>query len=296
MGYEWCALAAATLWAIAALISVKPARHLGAFAYSRWRMLMVTLMLGFGSLLTGGWQSLPLGAWPTLALSGLVGIFIGDTALFACMNRLGPRRSGLLFSCHALFSALLGVWLFSETLAGPRLWGATLVLCGVWLAITFGRRGQGHEWETVRGSLLTGVGLGLLAALCQSSSAVIAKPVMSDPTIDPITASLARMSAALMAHSLLRWLRIPLTMPLRPLNREILGLISLNGFLAMALGMTLILVALRYGDVGMVSILSSTTPVVLLPLLWWHTGQRPALPAWLGALLTSGGIALVLGA
>ena len=29
MGYEWLALAAASLWAIAALISVKPARHLG---------------------------------------------------------------------------------------------------------------------------------------------------------------------------------------------------------------------------------------------------------------------------
>ena len=32
MGYEWLALAAASLWAVAALISVKPARHLGASA------------------------------------------------------------------------------------------------------------------------------------------------------------------------------------------------------------------------------------------------------------------------
>ncbi len=58
MGYEWLALAAASLWAVAALISVKPARHLGAFAYSRWRMLLVSLMLGSASLATGGWQTL----------------------------------------------------------------------------------------------------------------------------------------------------------------------------------------------------------------------------------------------
>jgi len=38
MGYEWLALAAAFLWAIASLLSVTPARHLGTFAYSRWRM------------------------------------------------------------------------------------------------------------------------------------------------------------------------------------------------------------------------------------------------------------------
>ena len=55
MGYEWLALASASLWAVAALISVKPARHLGAFAYSRWRMFLVSLMLGTMSLLTGGW-------------------------------------------------------------------------------------------------------------------------------------------------------------------------------------------------------------------------------------------------
>ncbi len=32
MGYEWLALGAAFLWAIASLLSVTPARHLGTFA------------------------------------------------------------------------------------------------------------------------------------------------------------------------------------------------------------------------------------------------------------------------
>lgn len=45
MGYEWLALAAACLWALSSMISVTPARHLGAFAYSRWRMGCVTIML-----------------------------------------------------------------------------------------------------------------------------------------------------------------------------------------------------------------------------------------------------------
>ena len=67
MGYEWLALAAASLWAIAALISVKPARHLGAFAYSRWRMFLVSLMLASASLVTGGWQTLTESALPLLA-------------------------------------------------------------------------------------------------------------------------------------------------------------------------------------------------------------------------------------
>lgn len=101
MGYEWLALASASLWAIAALISVKPARHLGAFAYSRWRMFLVSLMLGTMSLLTGGWQTLTASALPLLAISGLVGIFVGDTALFACMKPVGAKTQcpALLLPC-----------------------------------------------------------------------------------------------------------------------------------------------------------------------------------------------------
>ncbi len=302
MGYEWLALAAASLWAVAALISVKPARHLGAFAYSRWRMFLVSLMLASASLVTGGWQTLTESALPLLALSGLIGIFVGDTALFASMNRLGPRRSGLLFSCHALFSALLGLWLFGEQLGGWRLVGALLVLAGVMLAILFGRRGnpqqaqQHNEWEQVRGHLAVGIALGLTAALCQSLGAIIAKPVMMAGNVDAVSASGIRMGSALLAHCALRVLRVPLAMPHNPINRQVLGMIGINGFLAMALGMTLILVALRQGDVGMVAILSSTTPVILLPLLWWHSGMRPALPAWAGALLATLGTAMVLGA
>ncbi|AHE50180.1 drug/metabolite exporter family protein [Aeromonas hydrophila 4AK4] len=302
MGYEWLALAAASLWAVAALISVKPARHLGAFAYSRWRMFLVSLMLASASLVTGGWQTLTESALPLLALSGLIGIFVGDTALFACMNRLGPRRSGLLFSCHALFSALLGLWLFGEQLGGWRLVGALLVLAGVMLAILFGRRGnlqqgqQHNEWEQVRGHLAVGIALGLTAALCQSLGAIIAKPVMMAGNVDAVSASGIRMGSALLAHCALRVLRVPLAMPHNPINRQVIGMIGINGFLAMALGMTLILVALRQGDVGMVAILSSTTPVILLPLLWWHSGMHPALPAWAGALLATLGTTLVLGA
>ncbi|WP_421208145.1 MULTISPECIES: DMT family transporter [unclassified Aeromonas] len=295
MGYEWLALASASLWAIAALISVKPARHLGAFAYSRWRMFLVSLMLGSISLLSGGWQTLTAGTLPLLALSGLIGIFIGDTALYACMNRMGPRRSGLLFSCHALFSAMLGLWLFNEPLTGWRLLGALLVFVGVMLAILFGRRSNNNEWEQIRGGLGIGITLGLTAALCQSLGVIIAKPVMMSGNVDAVSASGVRMATALLAHCSLRLAGMPIARPLNPINRRVLAMIIANGFLAMTLGMTLILIALRQGEVGMVAILSSTTPVLLLPLLWWHSGERPSIAAWVGALIATLGTALVLG-
>ena len=130
---EALALLAAACWAVSSLFSAPPAQRLGAFAFSRWRMLFASLLLWGLALFSGGWRSLDASAMGLLALSGLVGIFIGDTALFACMNRLGPRRSGVLFACHALFSGVLAwVWL-GEVLWGWALLGSELLVAGVML-------------------------------------------------------------------------------------------------------------------------------------------------------------------
>ncbi|MCG6507809.1 EamA family transporter, partial [Vibrio parahaemolyticus] len=116
MGFEWLALAAAFLWAIAGLMSVTPARHLGTFAGGGGGGGCTSVILGTIALLSGGWSSVDTSAVTPMMLSGLIGIFIGDTALFACLNRMGPRQAGLLFSCHAVFSAILGYFLFSESM------------------------------------------------------------------------------------------------------------------------------------------------------------------------------------
>lgn len=79
MGYEWLALAAAFLWAVASLLSVTPARHLGTFAYSRWRMGCTSLILVSMALATGGWATVNSEMVTPMMYSGLIGIFIGDT-------------------------------------------------------------------------------------------------------------------------------------------------------------------------------------------------------------------------
>jgi uncharacterized membrane protein len=74
----------------------------------------------------------------------------------------------------------------------------------------------------------------------------------------------------------------------------VLAQTALNGFIAMGVGMTLVLLALEKGDVGMVAILSSVSPILVLPLLWLQLKRAPAAGAWLGAALTVIGTALLL--
>jgi drug/metabolite transporter (DMT)-like permease len=229
-----------------------------------------------------------------MMLSGVIGIFIGDTALFACLNRMGPRQAGLLFSCHAVFSAILGYFLFSETMTNLELLGSGLVFSGVLTAIFFGRKGQSNnQLESIKGKVWVGISLGLLAALCQALGGIIAKPVMLTE-IDPIAASAMRMMTAFAAHCLFFFSGARLARATRPMNLKIFSITALNGFLAMAVGMTLILYALQQGNVGMVALLSSTTPIMLLPILWIYSGKRPNRFAWIGAIVAVAGTGILV--
>ena len=291
---EALALLAAVCWAVSNLFSAPPAQRLGAFAFSRWRMVFASLILWGLALASGGWRSLDAAALVLLGLSGVVGIFIGDTALFSCMNRLGPRRSGVLYATHALFSGVLAWALLGERLWGWALLGSGLLVGGVMVAVAWGKRaGETHVWEQTRGPLAVGVALGLLSALCQSLGTLMIKPLMGTG-IDPVAASAARMSLALLAHMVLfasGWTGARAKAPLR---REDAFLIFMSAAVAMALGMTLILIALRDGQAGLVAVLSSVTPVLVLPLLWLVYRRRPATGAWLGAVLAVLGTALIL--
>jgi len=72
-----------------------------------------------------------------------------------------------------------------------------------------------------------------------------------------------------------------------------MGLAVLSAFVATALGMSFLMAALRQGDVGVVSTLSSVTPVAILPMVWIRSGKRPSAPAWLGAAVAIAGTALI---
>lgn len=291
--HEIAALGAATCWAVTGLISAGPAGHLGALAFNRLRQIFVTGLLALYVVATGTWRELDVGSAGPLLLSGLVGIFVGDTLLFAALNRLGPRRSGILFALNAPIAAILGWLMLGENLAPKAVAGIALTVAGVLLAILFGkRRAQLHQWETVKGPLWIGVALGLGAAAGQAIGSIIARPVM-ETGIDPFVASMLRVGIAAVCLSALTRLPIAGIKPKAPLTWRVAALTALTGTIGLAIGMTLLLFALSGGKVGIVSTLSATTPVIILPMLWVRTGERPAGGAWAGAALVVAGMALI---
>ncbi len=281
------ALGAALCWAVGGMIAFHPISRLGAVSFNRIRMPMVFLMLSVMAVFTGGWNTISLANFNPLIVSGIVGIFLGDTAMFLTLFRLGPRRTSILFATNAPLTIILGYLFLQERIGVIPLLGCTSVFAGVTLAIMFGNNGkQKHRWESVRGSYPVGILLGLFAALCQALALIIAKPVL-EMGVEPVAASAVRVGVSALCLIFVYFIngKSKLTKQKQVITPSILGLIAFSGLIGMAIGMTLLLYALASGTAGVVSTLSATTPVIMLPLIWIKTREAPSSGAWAGAVL-----------
>lgn len=289
--HELAALGTATCWATTGILASDAIRALGAFHFNLIRQVFVSLILAgvvlaSGTLALPGWEAVAV-----LAVSGVVGILLGDTLNFAAVGRLGPRRAGAVFALNAPMAAVLGWVLLGERL-GLQAWaGIAVTVAGVALAI-LGRPASGaHRLEQVWGGLGIGVLFGLGAALGQAAGALIARPYMAGG-LDPYVGSLIRVGASGLAMGVLAGLPWAPPRP-REVSGRVLGLTAATALIGLLLGMTLFLYALQGSQTGIIATLSATSPVIILPLLWLRTGQRPTALSWAGGLLAVVGLALI---
>ena len=279
------ALGAAFSWTLASIFSHHPVRMLGPLHFNRLRMIIATVILLVVIVLQGGDWHISPGLLLPIIISSLVGVVLGDYFLFVAVRRLGLRRTGVLFAANAPIAALLG-WLFlEEGIGGLKTIAICLGVAGICLAVLYGkRRDLLHVWEEITPPLWLGVGAGICAAFGQAIGILILRPVMEGGA-DPMMTTLVRVGFAAACFCL--------TWPFdkRPESRlvfpslKIAGLITANSFFGISFGVVLLLVALETGSVADVTILSSITPVLILPFVWYQTRYCPTWGAWVGAIL-----------
>ncbi len=289
--HELAALGTATCWATTGLIAADAVRALGPFHFNLIRQGFVACLLAVIVLAMGSAGGLDWTIVAVLAISGIVGILMGDTFNFAAVGRLGPRRAGAIFALNAPMAALMGWALLDEALPLQAILGIGVTVAGVALAILGRPRVNAHRFETLQGSILIGVLFGLGAAFGQAAGSLIARPVMT-AGLDPYLASLVRVGASGAAMGLL------IATPLAPATpkafpRNVLILTAITAIIGLLIGMTLFLYALQGSKTGIIATLSATSPVIILPMMWLRTGQRPTGLSFCGAMLAVAGLALI---
>ena len=114
IGY-FLAIGAAAIWSAVALSATRVVRYFGSYNYNLLRLLGIIFF--FFPYVYINWESLYFNQsiFSAIILSSIIGIIIGDTFLFVCLKRLGPRRQALLFSMQIPFTIILAE-IFLQTL------------------------------------------------------------------------------------------------------------------------------------------------------------------------------------
>ncbi|TWF54212.1 DMT family transporter [Neorhizobium alkalisoli] len=271
---------------------------------ARWQLTSSFIMTSIAATIVGGWATLDMWQIEALIGSSIAGIVIASTTYFAAIYSVGPRVTALLFSLAAPFALALGYLDLGETITAQQGVGVVLVLIGIVIAIGIRRRRPAPmiplaDAEPIEQPLpplhrisALGITLGIITALGQAVGSLLARPAMAAGA-EPFAAMAVRAGFA----TLIFWAILLLPLPgvrsnERPQPRD-LGLAVTASFFGTALGMSLLMAALQTGNVGLVSTLSSMTPVVILPMVWVRSGKMPRPLAWAGAAIAIIGTALI---
>ncbi|MCY6381049.1 DMT family transporter [Hoeflea prorocentri] len=286
------ALGASFCWAAGALLAHKPATLLGPLALTRIQLVWAAAALVVLVTLQGGWNSVVWSHWPAFVIASIVGVVVGNFAILSCLQRGGPRRAQLLLSMNGPFAAVLGFVFLGEVLTAQKLLGGALVLAGLALAIRYGSNSR-DRLEDIKGSAAVMIALGLLAAASNAVGLVFLKPAMLAGT-DPLAANALRTAGGTLIVALLVLWRPIMFAPINKPDIRLSILAITPGILGYVVAVSLQLYAVRWLDAGVAVILGSAAPILILPMIWAFTGQKPRLLAWVGAMLAVTGTALIL--
>ncbi len=285
------AIGAAATWSMVALSATRIVRYFGSYNYNLLRLIGIIVL--FLPYIVINWDPIYFNKSIFIAifLSSVIGIIIGDTFLFVCLKRLGPRRQALLFSLQIPFTIILAE-IFLQTLPSTvELFGCFLIFFGIIVAIQFNRTIPDDDLENIQGNKYIGLIAGVGLALCQAIGIILMKPALE--VTDPIIVSYVRVliAAILMFLSLGFLKNNNLLERMKDVKKTFYSIFL--GFMGMGVGMTMLIIALKNGDPGIISTLSSTMPIMIIPILWIVTKNYAGHLAVIGATLTCFGAGVI---
>jgi drug/metabolite transporter (DMT)-like permease len=265
---EFAALGTAVSWTVGALVFETATRRAGVMAVNTLKVLFGSLYLMVLALCSLG-QFFPLHAgaanWLLMGLSGVVGFVIGDYFLFHAYALVGSRLGMLLMSASVPLTAAAGWLIYGEALGPWALAGMAATVGGITLTVLTGKPAhpEGHEHHVSRADYRKGVAYGGFSAVAMAAGTLLSKA--GAVGIPAVAATQIRILAAL-AGFIVVALAGRKTAEIRAAvrDRRSLGLIALGAVFGPFIGVTLLLFALQNASAGIVSTITSLTPVLII--------------------------------
>ena len=283
---ETMAILAALIFAWTSVFFTTAGRRLGVTTLNLMRLLGGMLLLGVTHFVVRGqlWPDASATSIAWIGLSGVVGLAIGDSALFRAFTLIGPRRSMLAMATAPVVTILVAWWLLDEALDVLALAGIAVIISGVMLAVLGRDRGGGEFADPTAAVRRRGYLLATVAAAGQGLGSAFVKLGMTEGSVpvDPLAATFVRMVFAWGAYWLVVVPRHDLRALLRPLSdRRGTVALALATFFGPYVSVYISILAIRHAEAGVAQVLLGAVPIFVLLPAWLVYRDRPS---WLAAV------------
>ncbi|MBU3156479.1 DMT family transporter [Clostridium estertheticum] len=289
---EMAALATALCWTITAVSFEAAGKKVGSISVNLIRLVIAFILISIYNLFSRG-MILPIdassSAWLWLTFSGIIGFVIGDLFLFQAYVEVGARISMLIMSTVPPITAITGFLLMGEKITLLGLAGMIITIVGISLVILTKNPGN----KKVRLSHpIKGLVYAFIGALGQAFGLVFSKFGMG--SYDPFAATQIRIIAAIIGFSIVisvlkKWGELIVAVK----DRRAMKYISIGSLFGPFVGVSLSLLAVQHASTGVVSTITSITPILLIPVSIIVFKERIAPREIFGAVITLLGISLL---
>jgi len=295
------ALVASFVFAWTSVFFTTAGQRLGLTVVNLLRLPGAAICLGLVHF-AGSGRLWPAGLAPAdqfwIGLSGVVGLAVGDAALFRAFTKIGPRRAMTVMALAPVFTAVLAWAALGERLGLQALLGVAVVIGGVVLAARGRDPGGGAFGALPKDLLRVGLLFALVGALGQGVGTVFVKLGMGSGGggVDPLGATLVRVSWAAAAYWLVVFPRQDLR-ELRARLRDGRGVAALAVAIVLGpfLSVWISLVAIKNTEAGVAQVLLGMVPIFVILPSWLVYRDRPSAFALCGVVLAvAGGVLLFL--
>ncbi|MBX3047539.1 MAG: DMT family transporter [Anaerolineales bacterium] len=293
---ELAALAASLFFSIGPTFFTLSGRLIGSAVLNRSRLLLATSVLILIHWLLYG-QPLPFGSdlehWGWFALSGVIGLTLGDAALFQAFVQIGPRLSMLVYSLAPIVTAVLGWLWLGDRLSPPQALGIGVTLLGVLWVVSERQESSGTQIEPR--AYASGLFLALLGAIGQAIGLVTARQGF-EGDMAVLSGQVLRMGTAAVAIWLFAILRGQVGNTFNTLRANPLGVrfMMLAVAFGPVMGVWTSLASVKYAaNIGVASTLQSLPPIFLIAIGYFFFKERVSWRAMVGTLVALTGVALL---
>ena len=302
---ELAALATAVCWSFTAIGFTEAGRRIGSFRVNCIRLLFAVAIYTIVLLVSSG-RLIPADLNHTqffyLALSGLIGLVIGDGFGFKALVMIGPRVTTLLWGTAPIMATVIAWFFLGERLHVVDLLGIVVTIGGVSWVVAERRYAAENHFNLARdhpdsGTRFRGVIYGLFAALGQATGLILSKHAMLNcgGTIDPLPASFLRMLSAAVMIWLVAIVRGKFADNLRGFrNGSAMAFAAGGALFGPFLGVWTSLIAVALIPAGIAATLNATTPLWIIPNVVLYYKERVSVRAIIGAIIAVAGVALLV--